>query len=260
MTTMQPTVIKLGNFNQVEKHEPGSVGVEVEWEELRDGEGKLVGNRARPVNLEEDLRRVAERRAPDDGSVAWDARENLLVITRPDLGRQVHNVSLPVVDWLPNPEYNPATSPDSPQHVWRPLKPSEVVTLVKRAWPFHSDANGPEWVECEDEKIARAISDEFTYGFHQCPVGRPADWQATPLGTAVAPADIGWREAQEDAIKRWEQILRALRDSGGPQALMVNGGRDAAFRLLYDTSRTSLAGPFNYVALTVTQTITITPS
>lgn len=47
-----------------------------------------------------------------------------------------------------------------------------------------------------------------------------------------------------------QELIRELREPG----LMVNAGRDGTFRLLYDTTRTSLPGPFNYMALTANAT------
>lgn len=47
-----------------------------------------------------------------------------------------------------------------------------------------------------------------------------------------------------------EALVLELRE----RRLMVNGGRDGAFRLLYDTSRSSLPGPYNYIALTANAT------
>jgi hypothetical protein len=46
------------------------------------------------------------------------------------------------------------------------------------------------------------------------------------------------------------QLMVELREKN----LMTNTGRDGAFRLLYDTSRSSLPGPFNYMGLTANAT------
>lgn len=47
-----------------------------------------------------------------------------------------------------------------------------------------------------------------------------------------------------------EDIVRELRE----RQLMTNGGRDGAFRLLYDTSRAGLPGPYNFIGLTANAT------
>lgn len=59
----------------------------------------------------------------------------------------------------------------------------EALQTVKNLWPWHSDADGPEWVEAEDDdaafaaKVADLVAEEFTTDTHACAVGRPADWE-----------------------------------------------------------------------------------
>jgi len=48
---------------------------------------------------------------------------------------------------------------------------------VVDAWPYHSDADGPEWVESEDELLAQLIARRFTTDSHKCQVGRPKNWK-----------------------------------------------------------------------------------
>jgi hypothetical protein len=53
-------------------------------------------------------------------------------------------------------------------------------------------------------------------------------------------------EQREDMAELFREIQE--------RQLMVNGGRDMAFRLLYDTTRTTLAVGYNFVGLTATVT------
>lgn len=83
--------------------------------------------------------------------------------TRSDLGNQVTRVSFP----------------DDP-----PVRTSEALTTIRDLWPWHSDSDGPEWVEVENdedgaagERLAALIADEYTVDGHVCKVGRPKSWK-----------------------------------------------------------------------------------
>lgn len=52
----------------------------------------------------------------------------------------------------------------------------DAVKNVVDLWPWHSDADGPEWVESDDELLARAVAEHFTTGDHTCVIGRPDGW------------------------------------------------------------------------------------
>lgn len=53
----------------------------------------------------------------------------------------------------------------------------DAVKNVVDLWPWHSDADGPEWVHSDDDLLARAVAEHFTKDGHVCTVGRPADWR-----------------------------------------------------------------------------------
>lgn len=85
------------------------------------------------------------------------ADDELTRTSRPDLGNRITTVSLPE---------------DAP------MPPSEVLRSVRDLWPWHSDADGPEWVECDDdEALAGVVAAEFTTPDHACSVGRPKGWE-----------------------------------------------------------------------------------
>ncbi len=44
-------------------------------------------------------------------------------------------------------------------------------------WPYHSDADGPEWVETDDDLLGQLIARRFTTDTHKCQVGRPKGWK-----------------------------------------------------------------------------------
>jgi hypothetical protein len=64
------------------------------------------------------------------------------------------------------------TLPDDP-----PMKLVEVLQAVQNLWPWHSDADGPEWVESDDSVLAGHIADHFTTDTHESVVGRPKGWK-----------------------------------------------------------------------------------
>lgn len=235
--------IALGTTQIVEKHTPESVGVDRENPDAgltaldaRTPEGagsaELIGN------------------VSPEGQAGPD---QLVKVTRPDLGNQITYVDIPDVDYLPA-----KSGPGNMEHVWRPLRASEIVAIVNAKWNYHSDSDGPEWVECENEAVARAIADEFTWGDHECVVGRPDGWEETQLGDGEQPIEVPHSSPQPQGLgdlaaaeaQTWDERSKAIKESGEPTALMVNGGRDMAFRLLYDTVRTGLSGGFSYMALT----------
>lgn len=47
---------------------------------------------------------------------------------------------------------------------------------IRHLWPYHSDTDGPEWVESADDLLAGAVARVFTTAAHECVVGRPTDW------------------------------------------------------------------------------------
>lgn len=53
---------------------------------------------------------------------------------------------------------------------------AEGIAAVQTMWPWHSDTDGPEWVESDDPIIARAVSEQFTSDTHRCVIGRPDGW------------------------------------------------------------------------------------
>lgn len=243
---MPGTRIRLGNVSIVEKHLPAAVGV--------DPEDAAVGLAAIDLRTPEGVR--AEL-------IDADSPTARVQITRPDLGQQITEVVIPAEDWLPvgrTARTDAREAASVPGHAWRALRASEVVRLVADLWPYHSDSDGPEWVECDSEQYARAIADEFTYGGHECVVGRPDDWEPTSAGElsedeagfppAVTPYGVG--ELAELERERWAELQAELDESGGPQNLMVNGGRDAAFSQIYDTA--AAPARFNYMALTANAT------
>lgn len=92
---------------------------------------------------------VVKQADPDD-----EEREVEVRTSMPELGNQ-----LTIVD-------PPDGTPDD-----------EVLAAVRSLWPYHSDADGPEWVECDDAHIAESVARMFTTEEHTCAVGRPDDWQ-----------------------------------------------------------------------------------
>ena len=96
------------------------------------------------------------------------------------------------------------------------------VYAVKALWPLQS-SEAPMWVASSDQDVAAAIAAEFA-----CP---------------VLPADLGALAAEQR--EEWERISERIE---GPQALMVNGGRDATFDLIFST------GGYTYIGLTATAT------
>lgn len=44
-------------------------------------------------------------------------------------------------------------------------------------WSYHSDADGPEWVETDDDLLAQLVARRFTSDSHTCRVGRPKGWK-----------------------------------------------------------------------------------
>lgn len=53
---------------------------------------------------------------------------------------------------------------------------SETMLAIERLWPWHSDSDGPDWVEADDPLVAEMISQRFTTDEHECVVGRPKRW------------------------------------------------------------------------------------
>ena len=52
------------------------------------------------------------------------------------------------------------------------------VQHVRELWPYHSDADGPEWVESDDDPLlAELVARNFTTETHTCTVGRPKGWK-----------------------------------------------------------------------------------
>jgi hypothetical protein len=236
--------IFLGNTSIIDSHAPESVGVNPET-----GGGLKAFRDRLPAGATAELIDNAVKGETQRGPA------KLVRVERGDLGQQVHEVSIPEVGYLPR-----ALAPGF-GHEWRPFRLSEQLELVKSSWPYHS-ADLPEWVESDDKTLEAVLAAEFSIGDHVCTIGRPDGWEPTPLETsdpeaaqppAVTPhRSLGELKAADELT--WADMKRRLDESGEPQALMVNVGRDAAFRLLYDTSRTSLAGPFNYMALTANAT------
>lgn len=83
-----------------------------------------------------------------------EGAEKEVRVERSDLGNQITNVNFP------------EGTPDD-----------EMLVHVRQLWPYHSDADGPEWVECEDEHLANSVARMFTNETHECQVGRPSGWQ-----------------------------------------------------------------------------------
>ena len=233
--------ILLGNTAVVEKHDPRAVGVNPESPD--EGLAKL--NERLPDGVEASL----VENQPTSNRERGPAQ--LVVVQRPDLGNRVVEVGVPAFDWLP-------ARAGQGSHEWRTFKTSEIVAMVSAAWPYHSDADGPEWVECADEGVCRAIADEYTHSGHTCEIGRPDGWEAD--SDADSPADLSdsrppipeeLHKLLAEQLNEWDDRQSGLDESSEPQALMTNVGRDAAFVFLYDTTRGNiLANGFNYMALT----------
>lgn len=92
------------------------------------------------------------------------------------------------------------------------------VYATRAVWGMHSN-RPPMWVASDDHDVAAAIAED--------------------LGCALLPADLGALAAEQR--EHWERISSTIE---GPQALMVNTGRDASFDAIFST-----AG-FTYVGLT----------
>ncbi len=92
------------------------------------------------------------------------------------------------------------------------------VYATKAVWGMHS-AQAPMWVASDDFDVATALAEEF--------------------GCPVLPADLGALAAEQR--EHWDRISSTIQ---GPQALMVNGGRDATFDLVFST------GGYTYIGLT----------
>lgn len=94
---------------------------------------------------------------PDPEAGTGDVPEGAEVdvrVAREDLGNQLTNVSFP-----------------------EGLHDDEMLAHVRQLWPYHSDADGPEWVECDDAHFAESVARLFTNDNHTCQVGRPDGWQ-----------------------------------------------------------------------------------
>jgi hypothetical protein len=52
----------------------------------------------------------------------------------------------------------------------------ERLESLRKLWPWHSDTDGPEWVESDDELLATAIASQYTTKDHECRQGRPEGW------------------------------------------------------------------------------------
>lgn len=98
---------------------------------------------------------------PEMATAGTEIREGVEVeivadrVTREDLGNRITNVEFP--DDL---DGDLGTQLGHVQHLW----------------PYHSDADGPEWVETHDDLLAAAIARVFTTGSHECVIGRPEGW------------------------------------------------------------------------------------
>lgn len=92
------------------------------------------------------------------------------------------------------------------------------VYATRAVWGQHS-RQAPMWVASDDQEVAEAIAAE--------------------LGCALLPADLGALAAEQR--EHWDRISSTIQ---GPQALMVNGGRDATLDAIFST-----AG-YTYVGLT----------
>jgi hypothetical protein len=88
----------------------------------------------------------------DDGSTAVER------VPRPDLGNTVTTFEVP----------------DS-------VGVGEALQTVSSVFASHHSDEKPAWVESDDEVVAQALSREFG-----CPVGRPNDWDTTPVETEPA--------------------------------------------------------------------------
>ena len=83
------------------------------------------------------------------------------------------------------------------------------VYATKAVFGLHS-RKAPMWVASDDHEVAQALAEEF--------------------GCALLPADLGALAAEQR--EAWDRISGSIT---GPQALMVNGGRDATFDLVFST-------------------------
>lgn len=92
------------------------------------------------------------------------------------------------------------------------------VYATRAVWGQHS-RKAPMWVASDDHEVAEALAAE--------------------LGCALLPADLGALAAEQR--EQWDRISSTIQ---GPQALMVNGGRDATFDLVFST------GGYTYIGLT----------
>ena len=79
------------------------------------------------------------------------------------------------------------------------------------------------WVASSDQDVAQALAQEY--------------------GCPVLPADLGALAVEQR--EEWDRISESIE---GPTALMVNGGRDATFDLVFST------GGYTYIGLTATST------
>jgi hypothetical protein len=217
--------VLLGNSAVVEKHFPGNVGVDVD----------------RPTA---GLRALSDRYP--DGVEAVSRGDGWVTVPRGDLGNRVTMLGVPRLSSPGPAEVRQAAARGADLGLLRATRASDVVAVVREAWPFHSDADGPEWVECDEESWARAIADEFTVGEHSCVVGRPKGWKddGAVLAGGAVDLDVLWGDVADPfdlVLSPWER-LRA-------RELMVNGGRDALMRLGYDTTRTGLSTGFSYMGV-----------
>ena len=96
------------------------------------------------------------------------------------------------------------------------------VYATQAVWGQHSTEK-PMWVASDDYDVATALAEEF--------------------GCPILPADLGALAAEQR--EHWDRISSTIQ---GPQALMVNGGRDATFDAIFST-----AG-YTYIGLTATST------
>lgn len=96
------------------------------------------------------------------------------------------------------------------------------VYATSAVWGQHSSEK-PMWVASDDYDVATALSKAF-----DCP---------------ILPADLGALAAEQR--EHWDRISSTIQ---GPQALMVNGGRDATLDAIFST-----AG-YTYVGLTANST------
>lgn len=133
-----------------------------------------------------------------------------------------------------------------------------AVAEIEQLWGQHSDG-APAFVASDDQGPEEALAEWF-----RCPAGYQADYRVDQPEVVLAATALPAAALKLIPEEHFEQIgdehLRGqtlgVRKGKPPIAggLMVNAARDGGIRLMYDTSRTSLPGPWNVMAISANAT------